>query len=249
MENIVSAPPLSALDLRCQIALARAICANDHDRAARIAGDAFKHFVLAIHKMAVHGGTDPTHPVAWPIRTDAVLSVAHRRSLHLVEKRAALSKQLDIAIANETLRKATRQLAIQHKLQAEPDANTLFEQLKAGKTIKLNQHSLTFDTECQGLCGTNPYGIDYYAGTMTLATVQHWRTEMLHGKTWGASPVPEWETGCEPMEDREVRELRNAIARVDDQFSALAYMKEITFAPGYSALVCAKTGKSLPSLQ
>lgn len=244
----MSAPPLSALDLRCQIALARAICANDHDRAARIAGDAFKHFVLAIHKMAVHGGTDPTHPVAWPIRTDAVLSVAHRRSLHLVEKRAALLQKLDAAIANLAVRKATRQLAIQHKLQAEPDANTLFERLKAGETIKLNQHSLTFDTECQGLCGTNPYGIDYYAGAMTLATVQHWRIDMLHGKTWGASPVPEWENGCEPMEDREVRELRNAIAMVDDQFSALANMRAISFDSDFTSLLDASTGQAMPAV-
>lgn len=241
----MSVQPLSALDLRCQIALARAICANDPDRAARIAGDAFKHVVLAVHEMAVCGGSDSVQPMAWPIRTDAVLSSAYQQSLNLVEQRAALLKKRDTAIANAALRKATRQLAIQQKLKAEPDAKTLFEQLKAGETIKLNQHSLTVDTECQGLSGTNPYGIDYYAGTMTLATVQHWRIDMLHGKTWGASPVPEWDNSGESSEDHEIMELRLSIEWVDDQFADLANMKAISFAPGFSGLICAQTKKPI----
>jgi hypothetical protein len=71
------------------------------------------------------------------------------------------------------------------------DAHTLLEQLQNLKTVELNQHTLSFDADYQGLAGTNPYGIDYYAGNMTIENVERWRTEMLSGIIWGASPNQE----------------------------------------------------------
>ena len=226
----------SALDLRCQMALARAIWANDYYGSARIAYDTFRLFIQSIQ-----GEVDPASPVAWPIKTDPVLSVAYQKGIRLLTRRNALCKQLKIARANADLRKGARVLAMEQRMLEEPSAQTLLQQLQMHKVVELNQHTLIYDSDFRGLAGTNPFGIDYYAGNMTLECVEQWRTAMMEGQTWGASPVPEWDNSGESSEDHEIMELRLSIEWVDDQFADLANMKAISFAPGFSGLICAQT--------
>lgn len=233
----------SALDLRCKMALARAICTHDNSGAARIAHDTFKIVVQTIHE-----GANPAFSVTWPITTDPVLSIAYQTGIRLLERRNELCKQLEVAKANADLREGAHQVALQYLLMAEPSANFLFQELLMRKVVEMNQHTLKYVRKFRGLFGTNPYGIEYYAGKITMENVEQWRTAMIKGETWGASPVPEWDGSCATMEDSEVRYLHLSIEWIDHQFADLANMRAMSFAPGYTGLVYPHCRYDMPHL-
>lgn len=229
---------LSALDVRCRMALARAIWGVDQATSSKIAYDTLRHFVQTIH-----GGVDPACPVAWPIQTDPVLATVYQEGMRLHKRRNALCEQLVLAKAEAQSRKDAQALALEQRLASEPSAQTLLEQLQMRKVVRLNQHSLSFDADFDGLAGTNPYGIDYCAGDMTLDNVAHWRTAMLSGQTWGASPVPEWDDSEDSPENTDVRELTLAIELVDAEFADLASMNWVSLAHGTDGFLDAQTEK------
>lgn len=234
-------PMLSALDLRGQMAVARAIMANDHVTARQIACETVRHLVQIIRN-----GIDPALPVAWPIETDPELAHVYREGMRLLNLRNAFCELLEIAKLNAQFRKDAQSLALAQEIQDVPSAQTLLEQLQTGKEVEINQHTLSFDGDYQGLAGTNPYGIDYYAGTMTLENVTLWRTAMLSGQTWGASPDPEWVESGDFRENTDVRELELAISRVDSEFADLA---DIDWLSGKSSLQIGSPEKATEPVQ
>ena len=223
------------------MALARALWVVDRVTSTRIASETIRHLVQAIHS-----GADPECPAAWPIKTDPVLAAVYKEGMRLLKHRNALCEQLVLAKSNAQFRKDAHALALKHKLQSEPSAQTLLQHLQMRKVLELNQHSLSFDADFQGLAGTNPYGIDYYAGSMTLENVAHWRSAMLSGQTWGASPVPEWDDSEDANENTEVRELTLAIEMVDAEFADLASMNWVSLAHGTDGFLDAQTEKHHP---
>lgn len=232
--------------MRGQMALARAIAKNDKPRATRIARDAFQKIVLAIFQ-----GRDPEQSAAWPLHSDPVLSIAYLQSKHLLEHRTRKCKELDIATQKAAQRKACHEPAAHNWRAAVPDAQTLLQKLEAGETLKLNLHSLSYDSDFNGLVGTNCYGIDYFAGEMTLANVLSWRTVMLAGETWGRHHEPPWaehEAQSQYDEDPHVARLKSAICRIDREFAALATMQEVDFAGDFNGLVDRTTGHPVPML-
>ncbi len=232
---------LSTLDLRCRMALARALGAVDRVTSTRIAYETIRHLVQAIH-----GGADPACPVAWPIKTDPVLAAVYKEGMRLLKHRSALCDQLVLAKSNAKFRKNTQTLALKHKLQSEPSAQTMLQHLQMREVLKINQHSLSFDADFKELAGTNPYGIDYYTGNMTLENVAHWRTAMLRGQTWGASPMPEWDDSEDSHENTDVRELALTIEMVDAEFADLASMNWVSLAHGTDGFLDAQTEKQHP---
>lgn len=159
---------LSALDVRCRMALARAIWGVDQATSSQIAYDTLRHFVQAIH-----GGADPACPVAWPIETDPVLAVVYQEGMRLHKRRNTLCEQLVLAKANAQLRKDAQAMTLEQRLASKPSAQTLLEQLQMRKVVMLNQHSLCVEADFEGLARTNPYGIDANQGNHFSLEANH----------------------------------------------------------------------------
>jgi hypothetical protein len=199
------------------MAIARSIHHSDEFTASRLANDAIRQLVEA-----VRNGLEPDSPDLWAIVSDHVLGDVHRQAMTLFKRRNALCEQLATAQDAAARRKEANAAALALRLQSEVSAITLLDRLQWMNTVVLNQHTLRYDIDFDGLVGTNPYGIDFYAGRLTLENVTQWRTAMLKGKVWGASPVPEWEDSEDTDEDCEVRELHNAIEWIDAAYVRLA---------------------------
>ena len=205
------------LDLRCQMAIARSIHHSDEFTSLRLANDAVRQLVETVRR-----GLEPDLPELWAIVSDPVLGNVHRQAMALHKRRNKLCEQLANAQDAAVRRKEADTAALELRLQSEVSAITLLHQLQSMRKVVLNQHTLSYDIDFDGLVGTNPYGIDFYAGRLTLDNVTQWRTDMLKGKVWGASPVPEWEDNEDTDEGLEIGELNNAIERIDAAYARLA---------------------------
>lgn len=220
-------PVNPALEIRGQMAVARSLSRFDGQAAGALASDAIKTMLTALFQ-AQHSFFAEN----WPILTDPVLARVYREGACLLQRKTALCERLALATAKNAQDKEAKARALQQSLQEEPSAQTLLRRLQMGHTVRLNQHTLGFDADFQGLAGTNPYGIDYYAGNMTLENVTHWRTAMLSGQTWGASPVPEWETAGGDHQSDAMRELGLAIQQVETEFFELAGVNGVSESKG-----------------
>jgi hypothetical protein len=171
------------------MAVARCVSGIDRQIAGTMASEAIKTMLTALYERQ-----DSFFAENWPILTDHILSVVYKEGVRLTVLRTAMEKDLQAAYANEALLQSAIAVAIKERFASEPDAQTLFDNILAGRTVTLNQHTLSYDRDYEGLAGTNCYGMDYFAGALTLDHVADWRTAMLNGETRGQHSASMWDT-------------------------------------------------------
>jgi len=175
----------SYLDARCQFALARVLLVVDRLRANRVAQQVWGDVVDMAHE--VDAMESP-----WPLLGEPVLLKAFQLGLDLGRRqmlfREAGEARLVAWVANKQAQKEATLAAQLEDEAVAPSADSLLSRVRAGEPVELNGHSLEWDQEFEILAGTNPYGVDYYWGEMTVESLSRWRALMLRGETIGASP-------------------------------------------------------------
>lgn len=199
------ATPSEYLDPRGKIAMARVMLGIDPKIAQRFAADAFREVVelaFSTENLDHHLSA----PAPWPIRCEPALVVAYCESLELARRQAEADARYDAASAVHRAEREQRQAqetASKVAFEAEvPTAQALLLKLQGGEGIELRGHSLEWDDEFECLAGTNAYGLDYYYGSMTLNSVESWRSRLLAGEDLGDCPP-----GSDgPYDDDDVRD-------------------------------------------
>ena len=114
-----------------------------------------------------------------------------------------------------------------------PDAANLMADLKSGKTLNIKQHSLSYDSDMELLVGTNPYGCDYYAGHLDIASVSKWRNSMQKGRVLGDSPFDDFneEVSYEQFKKNHsnFRQINDLYESIDQTFMKLLGREGVTF--------------------
>jgi hypothetical protein len=181
----------------------------------------------------IQNGNDPAHDSAWPIQSDPVLRVAHRLAQALYTRRRAVFKKLDLHRGLRTQRRAEQRRRIEERMSEETSAETFLTHLQKGQEIALDRHTLVYMKKLKGMVGANPHGQDYYAGTLTLENVKHWRNTILSGKTFGEPPTSTQNAAHEDLE----RQLLKEIDHIDGEFRTLAALEDIQFTSGLHAVL------------
>lgn len=194
-------PPeaVTYLDARCQFALAKALLSVDQARAHLLAELAFRAVVNMAHDETSSG-------IPWALRSEQPLSFAFTQARDIGERaRPHEEARLARIAAFEAERERRRQRSEEDRRQFEietPSAEVMLAELQAGKQLDLNSHSLEWDEEMDMLAGDNAYGIEYFWGRMTLASVARWRATMLDGRMIGECPPGGGEDdGYDPHEE------------------------------------------------
>lgn len=192
------------LTAACEMAVARAICSNNPKRAREIAHAA----MLIVCNTPIPPGTDTP---SGQIKADPVL-------LYAFEHSQALSLQFD-------------QMAGQWSAELDRlSAQAMLNDLRSGKTIELNDHTLMFDADL-GLCtGTNPYGCDYFAGQLTLANIIRWREAMLtQGTLFGHAPQLPEDIAQPAGSSHDLERINTDLENICRQQTELLSMANLTF--------------------
>ena len=230
---------ITALELRCQLAVARVIDSFDRGAAEDIAKALLRVLIQSIQR-----GADPAKANAWPIHSDPVLRVVHQAAQALYKRRRAAFKKLDLHRGLKAQRSAQRRRTIEQRMSEEPSAEALLAQLQAGMDIAVDRHTLTYTKKIKGLVGVNPHGHDYYAGAMTLESVKYWRNSILSGLTMGETPGGFAEPA--PQQQDLERELLREIDHIDIEFHTLARLEGIDFAGGLEGVSLSAPGLLTP---
>lgn len=227
-------PRPSMLDLLGNMALARAISPNDQFGAFRIASEAF----MAVAEAAF---TDPDLPETppWPIRADQALLYAYEKSIQLrKQSNAKLDEHAALNAGWECKRKALeveRAAELKKRMDSEQSAESMLADLKAGKTLQRNGHSLSHDEDFDGLSGTNSYGHDYFAGQTVLTTVIRWRKAMLACEVWG--PHELINDPLDASHDPDLDFVEEELANIDFSYWAHASMSNLWFTRDFTGVV------------
>lgn len=216
------------LETRCRMALARTIATFDAQGGLRLAEQVFFDMVIGLYDCdAALDGDTP-----WPVKSDPVLLFAYQRcaELRLEQQRFNEAAVASAAVLEAAaIKKAAKHLKFKAAEDARtPNAQAMLDDLRAGKALQLNEHSLSFDGDFDALTGTNPYGSDFYAGDMGLPAVNRWRVAMLAGCIWGAHNEPV---------DEDVLEGEIAYGQIEKSFHDLASMAEIRFTENLDGIV------------
>lgn len=205
------------------MALARATLKDDPEGAHRHAAAAFYGVAMA----AFHGGDYVE--LASALRADPVLLFAFDVSRALRSQYQSNLRALQqIEAAQQAPLLGAGLLANHpHDIPELEPAPALLAQLEAGETLRLNGHSLRFERDFGALAGTNPYGCDYFAGRMEIATVEAWRKAMLKGEIWGTNPELPDDAGSAPHGG--VATALGAAQAVLGLHAALASMEHMRF--------------------
>ena len=162
------------LSIRAQMGLARVIATFDRVEAVEAAEYAIKR--LASNVFSTQYQEDQ-----WGlsyILLDPALAKCHAYLLRVK------------AYHEGEIRKASERIkAYADALEAEtPSAEAIYAMLSNGESLKVDGHYLEYDSDMESMCGTNPYGCDYYYGNLTLENVTQWRKTVLRGITLGDAP-------------------------------------------------------------
>lgn len=112
---------------------------------------------------------------------------------------------------SEVRKESERMKAYADSLEAEtPSAEAIYAMLSNRKSLKVGGHYLEYDSDFECMCGTNPYGCDYYYGDLTLENVAQWRKSVLKGIVLGQSPpgCAMADDDCESQAQYEYREAK-----------------------------------------
>jgi hypothetical protein len=162
------------LSIRAQIGLARAVASFDVDRAFTLAKDAVARLASYVYSNQYQkdlGGLSF-------VLLDPVLAKCHSYFL-----RVKTYHEHEIRKERERLEAYVAELEANT-----PGAETIYAMLCNGNSLEIEGHYLEYDEDMECICGTNPYGCDYYYGDLTLENVKGWRKAVLKGVVLGDSP-------------------------------------------------------------
>ena len=235
-----SAPPVAAtyLEARCQFALAKVMLSFDRARANFLAERAFRAVVNIDHDEAMPG-------IPWELRSEPALVFAFEQSRELAarrrpyeEARRARSAAADAARGQQ---RRQEEEALRRVKTETPSAEVLLAELQSGNQLTLNGHSLEWDEEMGVLAGDNAYGVDYYWGSMTLASVARWRAAMLAGDTIGPCPHGDDDGDAYEQDDDEIDWPEYSLY---EEHQSLQFMCQLVFTPDLQGLVPADASNS-----
>lgn len=211
------------LDLRCEMALARVHLLVDEQEALAMAKEVFRKTVLEA------SDTQAPEP-PWSIRNEPALMYAFEQGRAAGARARIANESLRSREAEASMRFAQRQQALAQARRefeaALPGPDKMLIELQGGGTLKLEQHSLHWDEECQALCGVNAYGLDYCWGAMTVESVTRWRSAMLRGTQLGCNPPEAYDPG--PQDDGHAEPTQEEIDAWE-AFDCLQHMGSVSF--------------------
>jgi len=228
-------PPIARtyLDSRCLFALAKALLTVDHVRAHFLAERAFRDVVNI-----AFGETAPGIP--WELRSEQPLVFAFEKARDIGARQRPFEEARLASVAAAAVKRDHQRAQAENET---PTAEAMFAELRAGNQLDLNGHSLEWDEEMDVLAGDNAYGIEYYWGSMTLASVARWRAAMLAGNDIGPCPPGADDDGLyDQYVDND--DFDGPERELYDEHESLQFMCAWAFTPDLCGLVPANSENS-----